>query len=253
MHALPDDALVPFPTVGRVYRQQLRVTHGDVTPLGRSRLDAIASWLQHLAFCDVVDAGVAHDAAWIARRTRIRIERFPRFGEVLELRTACSGASGLSAEWRTAIRGEHGAVVEAATLWVSVDPVSWRPRPNPAEMRAVFGPSTEGRRVRVRLTHPPVPDDASRSGWHFRTADLDIAGHVNNAAYWQAVEEDLRDLSPDALLEAEIEHHDATGAGPAVVRRSGDRTWIEDPAGRCCSSFLVRPIGPAAPPSPTTS
>ncbi|EHN12100.1 hypothetical protein PAI11_10030 [Patulibacter medicamentivorans] len=246
MHVLPDDALVPFPTVGRVYQQALRVTHGDVTPLGRSRLDAIASWLQHLAFCDVVDAGVAHQAAWIARRTRIRIDRFPRFGETLELRTACSGASGLSAEWRTAIRGEHGAAVEAATLWVSVDPETWRPRPNPDEMRAVFGPSTEGRRVRVRLTHPPAPDDAPVADWHFRTADLDIAGHVNNAAYWQAAEERLRDLHPDAVVEAEIEHHGAAGAGPATIRRAGDRTWIDDADGQLCSSFLIRVLAQPA-------
>lgn len=244
MHPLFDDALVPFPTVGRTYRQTRRVTHEDVTPLGRARFDAIARWLQHLAYCDVADAGMLSYAVWIVRRTRIRVDRFPAFGEEIELQTACSGASGLTAEWRTTITGDQGARVEAATLWVSVDPATERPRPNPPEMYAVFGPSAGDRRVRSRLTHPPAPPEATVRPWSFRNADLDVAGHVNNAAYWQAIEEALGAVVVERPAEAEIEHHAAADAGPASVREQDEYHWIHNAADERCASVRLR-IQPA--------
>ena len=36
----------------------------------------------------------------------------------------------------------------------------------------------------------PTPD-AKRRPWPLRTADFDIFGHVNNAIYWSAVEDEL--------------------------------------------------------------
>jgi hypothetical protein len=50
---------------------------------GRCRLDAMARWLQDIAYADLIDAGFEGEGAWIVRRTRIRVEAFPRFGEDL--------------------------------------------------------------------------------------------------------------------------------------------------------------------------
>ena len=47
---------------------------------GRVRLDGLARWLQDVAYADVEDAGLAERAVWVVRRTRIRVERFPREG-----------------------------------------------------------------------------------------------------------------------------------------------------------------------------
>ena len=45
------------------------------------RLDAIARWLQDVAYEDLLDAGFEKSGVWIVRRLRLRVEAWPRFGE----------------------------------------------------------------------------------------------------------------------------------------------------------------------------
>ena len=46
--------------------------------------------------------------------------------------------------------------------------------------------------------HAPGPTmDAPRVPWPLRATDVDLMGHVNNAAYWSAVEHCLQGGSPD--------------------------------------------------------
>ncbi len=206
---------------------------GDATPDGRARLDAVARWLQDAAYLDVADAGLGGGGAWVVRRTRLQVSRFPRLGEAVELTTWCSGLGRMWAERRTTIAG----ALEATALWVHVDPGSGRPRPLDAGQLAVWGPSAGDRRVRARLTHGDPPEAADSRPWRFRAGDLDVAGHVNNAAYWTVVEEDLRRL--EGPLAAEVEHRGAALDGDAVVRRDGDRWWVCAPDGQIHASFVV--------------
>src|SRR5262245_46431410 len=107
-NALFDEKLVEF-RGGRSYERAMRPGIADADGNGRCRLDAIGRWLQDIAYADLVDAGFEGRGAWIVRRTRIRVESFPRFGEDLGLRTFCSGIGRFSAERRTSIRGETAA------------------------------------------------------------------------------------------------------------------------------------------------
>ncbi|MEA2394347.1 MAG: hypothetical protein QOJ82_2238, partial [Solirubrobacteraceae bacterium] len=100
--------LVPAPSAGRVFTERTRTGLGDVAPSGRVRLDAIARWLQDAAYADIMDTGLPDDAVWVVRRLRLRVERFPRFGEAVEVATWCSGTGSLWAERRTTVRGEAG-------------------------------------------------------------------------------------------------------------------------------------------------
>ena len=75
------------------------------------------------------------------------------------------------------------------------------------------------------------PAEAAARPWHFRASDLDLAGHVNNAVYWEALEDDLIAREPAAGLEAEIEHRAPAGAGAATVLSHGPMRWITDRAG----------------------
>src|SRR5204862_5779852 len=111
---------------------------------------------------------------WVVRRTRILVERFPRFGEQVRLRTWCSGTGRLWAERRTAIEGVNGseAAVEAVGLWVHLDPASGRPVPAPEPAAQDYTPSTGGRVVKARLRHPSPGDDAERTPWRFRATDM---------------------------------------------------------------------------------
>src|SRR5436190_5202867 len=149
-----DRELIPTPAGARVYEESHRVGPADVTPAGRMRLDEIARWLQDLAYADLVAAGLGDVGFWIVRRCRIRVQRFPRFGAELRLRTFCAGLSPLAAERRTSLDG-GGAAVEAVALWVNLDPDKRLPARLPERFRATYAPVAGGRKARVRLRHPP--------------------------------------------------------------------------------------------------
>jgi acyl-ACP thioesterase len=232
--------LVAPPAQGRVFTDRARAGLGDVAPSGRARLDTIARWLQDAAFADLLDSGVPDDGVWIVRRLRLRVERFPRMHEHVSVATWCSGAGNLVAERRSTVRGDDGGLVEAVALWVHLDPVGGRPRPMPEGFEAIYAPSAAGRRVRARLRHRGEPPaDGASAPWRFRAADLDLADHVNNAVYWQALEEHLgADAAPEPL-DAEIEHRAPGDVGEASVIREGQRLWIEGPEGDVLATLFV--------------
>jgi acyl-ACP thioesterase len=243
----PVTELVPPPVEGRVFRHAARAGLADVAPPGRARLDAIARWLQDAALADVQDAGLA-EGLWIVRRLRIAVERFPAFGEELEVATFCSGVGRFWAERRTTVGGNMGARIEAGALWVHLAGDGVRPAPMPPGFEAVYGAAAAGRRVRARLRHPATPPpDAERRPWRFRAADLDLADHVNNAVFWGALEEELVGEPLPGGLDAEIEHRAPADAGEAELVRADGARWLLGADGAVLASFVIGPPPRRAP------
>ena len=214
----------------RAFSQPRQPGFADCAPSGRVRLDALACWLQDVAYADVQDAGLAQAAVWVVRRTRIRVNRFPRFGEHFALTTFCSGIGRMWAERRTDIVGEGSAGgapphVEAVSLWVHLDPEHWRPSPvTQAEMDTYGG--MPSRKVSARLRHPTPAGTEGGSEWVFRATECDIADHVNNAAYWQPLEEELLAGEDPAALDVEIEYRTPAQPGAKRVVSNGSYRWI---------------------------
>jgi acyl-ACP thioesterase len=219
------DELVPAPAAGRIFEQSLLPGLADAAPSGRVRLDALARWLQDVAYRDVADAGLAGAAVWVVRRLRIHVARFPRFGEEVTLRTFCSGLGRMWAERRTSLAGNEGEV-EAVATWVHLDPASRRPMPFSEAEVAVYARSAAGRRIRARLRHPAPGPDAVRRPWTFLATDLDVAGHVNNSAYWKPLEERLLTGREPEAIDVEIEFRTPAQPGEVVVLSQGERLWI---------------------------
>ena len=222
-------AVIPaVPQRGRAFSEQRLVGPGDTAASGRVRVDTLVDWLQAVAYADVVDAGLEREVLWVVRRCALQVDRFPVLGERVPLTTACSSLGARWAERRTSLAG-----VEAVALWVAIDPRTLRPA-RIDQLASVYGESAGDRRVKTGLTHPPPPPGAEARPWYFRQADVDVAGHINNAAYWQALEEEpLRDG-----LYAEVEHRGPCVAGEARLLAHGDRRWLvngED----VCASFLI--------------
>jgi acyl-ACP thioesterase len=209
----------------------------DADRAGRCRLDAMARWLQDIAYADLVDAGFEGRGAWIVRRTRMRVDRFPRFGEDLTIRTFCSGIGRFSAERRTSIGGEI-ASVESVSLWVCLDPERGRPMRFPEDFIAAYEESAGGRDANVRLRHPDPPASAERSPWHFRAAEMDPAGHINNSHYWVPLEEELAGGPEPEAIDAEIEYRDPAMPGEAEVIRADGSIWIAGAEGAVHASLL---------------
>ena len=198
--------------------------------------DPSSRGLEDAAFADLVDSALPDDGVWVVRRLRLRAERFPRFREAVAVATWCSGAGSLVAERRSTVRGDDGGLVEAVALWVRFDPRSGRPRRMPPGFEEVYGPSANGRGVRAPLRHRAPPDGVDRVPWRFRAADLDLADHVNNAVYWEALEEDLDLPEP---FDGEIEHRAPADAGEAWLTRAPGMLWIAGGDGDVLASIAL--------------
>ena len=141
--------------------------------------------------------------------------------------------------------------VEGISLWVHLDPERRLPFPLTEEEVATYSGPTPQRRVTARLRHPAPPSGVDRrsSPWTFRAAECDLADHVNNAAYWQPLEEELlrRGSETDPALPLDVELEYRVPAQPGTMRWVSDGTarWIvgADDAGEdeVHASFLLAP------------
>ncbi len=215
---------VPLPEEGRVYRRGRRIRLGDVDPTGRCRLDSVVRHLQDVARDDSADSGLIDPMNWVVRRTLIEVHTAPVFQEWVELATWCSGHGSRWAERRTDLTGDEGARITAVTLWIHVDLETGRPRKLNPDFFEIYGPTAGDRVVSARQSLPNQPiEGAGDEPWAVRFADLDILGHVNNAAQWVAVEEVLALTEfPVTAIRAELEH----GAGVEQHHNTHLR-WLE--------------------------
>jgi acyl-ACP thioesterase len=236
----PLTELVPAPGRGRTFEREVVPGLADATGSGRVRLDAIARWLQDVGYADIVDAGLAGRGGWLVRRARMRVEAFPRFGESVSVRTFCSAAGRLAAERRTGVSG-GGAAVEAVATWIHVDTETLRPLRLGEEFQAVYGESAGSRKANFRLGHPEPPPDSVRSPWRFRASDLDLAGHVNNAAYWEPVEELFLATGEPSTADLEVEYSEPAQPGDAEILRAGGMLWVTSSEGGVHASVVGLP------------
>lgn len=226
--------LAPQPDDVRAFTQVRRASVAEVGPSGRLRLDSVARWAQDVAWADVDDVGLRELTIWLVRRTRIRVRQFPRLDADYALTTYVTGVGRMWADRRTDITlsGESEPSVEVSCIWVHIDPERLLPTPiHQIEMDTWAGPST--RPVKARLRHPAPPADAEARAWRFREAEMDIALHVNNAAYFTPFDEELLLAGPavddSTSVDLEIEYRTPALAGDKRVLQSGPMRWIAGP------------------------
>lgn len=206
---------VTLPERGRRFVHDRRVRLADVTASGRLRLDALVRYLQDVASDDVRDAGI--DAPWVMRRLALQFGTLPRFNDDVELTTFCSGMGSRWAERRTTLTVDGRTGAEAVAIWVYLNPETGAPAKLEDWFFDLYGEAAGGRRVSGRLRLPPPPADARARPWPLRVTDFDVLAHVNNAAYWEAVEDELARARPGArLVGAELEHKGAVEPGESL-------------------------------------
>jgi acyl-ACP thioesterase len=168
----------------------------DADPTGRLRLDAVARYLQDAATDDVDETGWgAPDHLWVLRSIRIEtIVPFVR-DRAVEIVTWGSAFSALAAGRRWSLAGDGGGAIEVDSVWIHLGPDA-----RPARIGAGFDPyarAAGGRVASTRLGLHPPSAEGPRLPWPLRVSDVDVMGHVNNAAYWAAVEQRLVNGGPD--------------------------------------------------------
>jgi len=216
---------VALGTTGRRFSEEYLIRLGDADEGGQLRLDGVARCLQDVATDDWTGTGVDSGDVWVVRRTSVRLvegARWPRYLDRVTVTTWCGGTGAAWAERRTDFWLEGRPCLEAVALWVPTDPSG-----HPVRMREsffeVYGEAARARKVPGRVATPEVAEDAVERSWPLRVADLDLLGHVNNAAIWQAVSEVV--AAPVRLVS--VTHHQAIERDDVVTLFSSpDTLWL---------------------------
>ncbi|MDA8263424.1 MAG: thioesterase [Actinomycetota bacterium] len=213
-------ALTPY-AEGRLFHLERTLGLADCGSDGVLRFDAAARIAQDIAAADLADSGLEDEGVWVVRRTHIRFFGAPRYRETLSVSTFCAGTGRSWAQRRTSLVSE-GCRVEISSLWVQTDPSSRSPKSLSSRFFDIFGASAQGRRVGTRLELTEDPDFVIVP-WQPRVTDIDILGHTNNAAYFEAVEEVARRSAMPSAASAEVfalaEYRDGVEDGEAAELR----------------------------------
>jgi acyl-ACP thioesterase len=180
------------------------------------RLDAVARFLQDAAIDDAQETGWgAPEHLWVVRRIRVDVVAPLLHDRELEITTWCSGVAAIAAGRRWSVSGDAGGRVEVDSVWIHLGADQ---RPGRIGDFGPYAASAAGRSASTKLLLPDPPDDVARSPWALRSTDLDAHGHVNNAVYWQAVEDVLaRDATTlRQPLRAELDYRDPIDLGDRV-------------------------------------
>jgi acyl-ACP thioesterase len=127
-----------------------------------------------------------------------------------------SGISAVAAARRWSLVGDAGGSVEVDSVWIHLDPEG---RPTRiGEGFEAFREAAQGRSASTRLTLPGPAVGAPVTLWPLRASDVDLMGHVNNAAYWKAVEDRLHAREPDLQCpyRARLEYRHPIDLGESV-------------------------------------
>lgn len=191
-----DQPLAPLSQEGLGFASAWPVRAGDVDPYNRVRLDGVARYLQDIAWEDL-HSSIFHrtDPSWIVRRTVMDVIRPVYWPDRVELRRWCSAMSTRWTNMRVKITSENGGLIETEGFWININESTNMPTRISDEGLAQLARSTDEHRLRWRpwLTDQTPPESDTDLPFSLRATDIDQYNHVNNAMYWQAVEQYLVD------------------------------------------------------------
>ncbi len=215
------------PTGARAFTTRRRVRLSDMDAGGRLRLDAVARFLQDAAIDDVEETGWgAPEHLWVVRRMQVDVPVPLLHDRELEIVTWCSGVAAIAAGRRWSVTGDAGGRAEVDSVWIHLDPGQ---RPTRIGDFGPYAAAAGSRSVSTKLVLPDPPGEAPRRRWPLRSTDLDAHGHVNNAVYWQALEDMLARAGPSLTLpyRARLDYRDPVDLGDdielAVFDADGER------------------------------
>ncbi|MGB3697232.1 MAG: acyl-ACP thioesterase domain-containing protein [Gordonia sp. (in: high G+C Gram-positive bacteria)] len=215
MTAAPDYRPLSDRKVGaEFYTAPYRVRTGDIDQDMRVRLDGVARYLQDVANDNIAAVPFADtDPFWIIRRTVIDVLVPITWPSDFTTERWCGALSTRWTNMRVRIRADGGTnrfnpeprpdgLIETEAFWINMTDSGLPARISDLAMQTLM-PMTDEHRLRWKAMNPALAPDPAELAVPdrehvLRVTDFDPFKHLNNAAYFEAVEDELVD-HPDLL------------------------------------------------------
>lgn len=213
--------LTALPTTGNVFSATWPVRTGDIHSDRNLRLDGIARYLQDAGF-DNLQARGALDThpLWIVRRTVIDVFEPIVWPDRVRLQRWCSGLSSKWCSMRVRIESDSGGLVETEGFWINIDPNTGMPARISEEFTAGLASTAVDTHLHWRRWIDPDTSGYDVSPFPLRSSDFDPFDHVNNAVYWQPVEDALDKEVRSGPFRSLVEYNRPIERGEHVTVRS---------------------------------
>ncbi len=207
-----------------IHEESFRVCTWDSDASLKLTASAAFNFCQEAAGTHAEELGVGLDAmdtqgiAWILSRMSLALDRRPKRGAKLTIRTWPLGAARLFVHRDYELFDEGGVFGRGRSAWLIVDTASKRPK-RPEQLIEGL-PRNEGREA--------LPDGAGSlsaaegiaplAGRRAAYSDLDYNGHVNNARYVQWIQDslDADELAAAAGFRLDLNYLSEVKAGSSV-------------------------------------
>lgn len=170
----------------------------QVNPDGNISLTSLADLLQEIAWkhADSADFGQnlrSSNQIWILSRLEIKVEKFPKWGDSVQLFTGGRGADKLFAFREFLVRDRNEKVfARAMSSWLLVNSDTKRIlKPESVLPPELFDPTNKPDWQPAKIT--PSGDLVASETVRVRLSDLDLNHHVNNTSYIRWLEDLLFD------------------------------------------------------------
>ncbi len=172
------------------FKQTYPVRYDECNRFGLLTPASVLRYLQDIAGLHVEYAQLNDNGLWIARRTVMELLQPVPARSALEIETYSLGFSRVTGQRGYIGRRLDGSgsilndpVLTARTLWDYLD-VSGKPARIPPNYFSYWQSDSRPGHLQKEADWPPLPDSPPYSaGAVVRFSDLDIMGHMNNAAY----------------------------------------------------------------------
>jgi acyl-CoA thioester hydrolase len=124
------------------YKYTLTVQEEDLDELLHVNNVVYLKYLQEAAIAHwntLAKEEIRNSIRWIVRKHEIEYLFSAGLGDSLEISTWVNTAEGVSSERAYEIRREGKLLVKASTLWISVDPLSLKPKRISEEIKDILG------------------------------------------------------------------------------------------------------------------
>jgi acyl-CoA thioester hydrolase len=183
-----------------IYTATFRVRHYECDAHGHLNNANYVRYMQEAAFDASASVGYSKDRyeamgyLWLAHETEIEYLQPVVYGDTVEVKTWVGDFRRVRSrrfyEFRKS--GDSDPVAQASTDWVYLEAATERPTAVPPEMIVAFVPEglTESAPPRARFpSFPPRPVGTFTMHRQVEWRDIDTAQHVNNAVYFNYIEE----------------------------------------------------------------